>query len=1306
MNYNLDALPGHYAHGDRDVSLQDYVEDLQFTWNRAESWLSDTMRVADRSLRTDYAFHNGLGFEPNTNPVNMIVLTSNDRPACQPGQFRCGDGYCISADYHCDGYVDCLDDSDEVGEECEVDASAPAAPLPAPTDAPAAPAAAACTLLDVTSMVEQMPASCADMMRRGVLPSNEEMCGCIAAVTVNDLPGCQLGGVIFDAATHASCVAMVDAGTAQPRRRQRRQRPVGEVPDNVFCVDDPLNYNSSLYSLGAGNEMTCDVACPVDPTLRVRVPGPQCSFLSPPGAAKSPQEACCCCGGGLQVLSGSSSHDSDAHTGSEHVDLPFQHEPSEDAATLQATVEALQRAGTAVHIVGFGPGPRYRLAQLEDEPGLPRRLSKYTVIPERERGVRNSDGVLDSAYDVLTSIITSTLCSGHGFPTASPSSSPTDNPTTANPTADPTANPTADPTANPTANPTGDPTAYPTANPTMDPSESPSGSPSQSPSKSPSMLPTKSPTYSPTTLPTDSPTDSPSMSPTDSPTDSPTGYPSQVPSTSPSNSPTRVPSTLPSYSPTRSPTPSPTLSPSPSPTRSPSPAPTLGPTPNPSPSPTPVPTPGTTTRSPTPGPTANPTADPTVDPTSMPTARAVDCTGRCDIPVICAQMMTGTEAVCNLDAIAAMCPGSCGICPPCATDAPSAEPTTPVPSQAPSALPTCWEDNALCDIIFDNLIPDLALDCSARDVSNACPVRCNVCFPNDVTSTADTPSMSTLAATPVNPDITSGTEATTDQQPSVPSDGCSILWDQETCDNLEACEFVTEQLLCNEVGVPVPCGYFWDEFTCPSNRCSFANGACEPGSGGNSSAGGGGDDGSGDADTATSQAATTTEPVQPSQPTCDVNCHTCIGGECTLCRNSAYLHSGACMSECPAGTAPEGRGRFGLRCADVPTTACAPKHADCNQCNADMDACIVCQNAAYLQGESCVATCPAGTVPQGTGRFNRRCLPAPAEPTTDCVPRRNGCHRCSTDGALCTMCRERTHLHLGSCLAACPESTMPRGTGFFRRLCVETGTPTPLPTLAPSPSPSLAPSPSPTPAPSPLPTLVPSPLPTPRPSPAPTSLAPSPSPTPAPSPLPTLVPSPLPTPRPSPAPTSSPTRSPTPSPTPGPSPIPTPAPTPAPTRLPTPSPTRSPTALPTLTPTAAPTPGPSPAPSSAVVTCADGAIYGDITSPCWCGSAHCTICDYRPAEDEPTGACHECQHHRALYQGSCITAVACITMENTVNGTLPVGRTCICGDNDAVFSLAARGFGYDYPTCATGVASIGCDGAWVRQSCKTSCGLC
>ena len=890
-----------------------------------------------------------------------------------------------------------------------------------------------------------------------------------------------------------------------------------------------------------------------------------------------------------------------------------------------------------------------------------------------------------------------TAGTGTRGPTRSPTKNPTKNPTrsptkspTKNPTKSPTKNPSTSPSRSPSTWPSRSPSASPSASPTDSPTESPSDSPSQSPSKSPSMLPTKSPTYSPTTLPTDSPTDSPSMSPTDSPTDSPTGYPSQVPSTSPSNSPTRVPSTLPSYSPTRSPTPSPTLSPSPSPTRSPSPAPTLGPTPNPSPSPTPVPTPGTTTRSPTPGPTANPTADPTVDPTSMPTARAVDCTGRCDIPVICAQMMTGTEAVCNLDAIAAMCPGSCGICPPCATDAPSAEPTTPVPSQAPSALPTCWEDNALCDIIFDNLIPDLALDCSARDVSNACPVRCNVCFPNDVTSTADTPSMSTLAATPVNPDITSGTEATTDQQPSVPSDGCSILWDQETCDNLEACEFVTEQLLCNEVGVPVPCGYFWDEFTCPSNRCSFANGACEPGSGGNSSAGGGGDDGSGDADTATSQAATTTEPVQPSQPTCDVNCHTCIGGECTLCRNSAYLHSGACMSECPAGTAPEGRGRFGLRCADVPTTACAPKHADCNQCNADMDACIVCQNAAYLQGESCVATCPAGTVPQGTGRFNRRCLPAPAEPTTDCVPRRNGCHRCSTDGALCTMCRERTHLHLGSCLAACPESTMPRGTGFFRRLCVETGTPTPLPTLAPSP----------------LPTLVPSPLPTPRPSPAPTSLAPSPSPTPAPSPLPTLVPSPLPTPRPSPAPTSSPTRRPTPSPTPGPSPVPTPAPTPAPTRLPTPSPTRSPTALPTLTPTAAPTPGPSPAPSSAVVTCADGAIYGDITSPCWCGSAHCTICDYRPAEDEPTGACHECQHHRALYQGSCITAVACITMENTVNGTLPVGRTCICGDNDAVFSLAARGFGYDYPTCATGVASIGCDGAWVRQSCKTSCGLC
>ena len=83
------------------------------------------------------------------------------------------------------------------------------------------------------------------------------------------------------------------------------------------------------------------------------------------------------------------------------------------------------------------------------------------------------------------------------------------------------------------------------------------------------------------------------------------------------------------------------------------------------------------------------------------------------------------------------------------------------------------------------------------------------------------------------------------------------------------------------------------------------------------------------------------------------------------------------------------------------------------------------------------------------------------------------------------------------------------------------------------------------------------------------------------------------------------------------------------------------------------TPEPTPEPSLEPTT-------PELTTPePTCGSPHCTICDYRPAEDGPAADCRQCQNHRALYQGTCVTAVDCIAMDNTVNGTLPVGRTCV-----------------------------------------------
>lgn len=36
-----------------------------------------------------------------------------DFPACHIGQFRCANSLCIPANFHCDGYHDCSDESDE-----------------------------------------------------------------------------------------------------------------------------------------------------------------------------------------------------------------------------------------------------------------------------------------------------------------------------------------------------------------------------------------------------------------------------------------------------------------------------------------------------------------------------------------------------------------------------------------------------------------------------------------------------------------------------------------------------------------------------------------------------------------------------------------------------------------------------------------------------------------------------------------------------------------------------------------------------------------------------------------------------------------------------------------------------------------------------------------------------------------------------------------------------------------------------------------------------------------------------------------
>ena len=78
-----------------------------------------------------------------------------------------------------------------------------------------------CEVADFAPMMPIMPEGCGDMIMAaaatGVMPSTATVCGCLAPVNVDDMPGCAFGGWIFGADTHGSCVAMVAAtGTASP----------------------------------------------------------------------------------------------------------------------------------------------------------------------------------------------------------------------------------------------------------------------------------------------------------------------------------------------------------------------------------------------------------------------------------------------------------------------------------------------------------------------------------------------------------------------------------------------------------------------------------------------------------------------------------------------------------------------------------------------------------------------------------------------------------------------------------------------------------------------------------------------------------------------------------------------------------------------------------------------------------------------------------------------------------------------------------------------------------------------------------
>eukprot|EP00052_Salpingoeca_macrocollata_P023153 m.203043 g.203043 ORF g.203043 m.203043 type:complete len:420 (+) comp21970_c0_seq2:1713-2972(+) len=161
----------------------------------------------------------------------------------------------------------------------------------------------------------------------------------------------------------------------------------------------------------------------------------------------------------------------------------------------------------------------------------------------------------------------------------------------------------------------------------------------------------------------------------------------------------------------------------------------------------------------------------------------------------------------------------------------------------------------------------------------------------------------------------------------------------------------------------------------------------------------------------------------------------CVGNTCTECQASRYLHNGACVDSCPAPYTPLGTGLYGRECqAPDPCDAVT----DCHLCTVDEvtaeGSCTVCKAGKYLYDGECLAACPSGFTPVGTGTFGRECLVACTN-ILNCI----ACAATNTSQttAVCVVCGSSQYLHAGGCVSSCPHSLVAVGTGEFGRECVE-----------------------------------------------------------------------------------------------------------------------------------------------------------------------------------------------------------------------------------------------------------------------------
>ena len=214
---------------------------------------------------------------------------------------------------------------------------------------------------------------------------------------------------------------------------------------------------------------------------------------------------------------------------------------------------------------------------------------------------------------------------------------------------------------------------------------------------------------------------------------------------------------------------------------------------------------------------------------------------------------------------------------------------------------------------------------------------------------------------------------------------------------------------------------------------------------------------------------------------CARNCHTCewtdgLVGDCSICKNSAYLLNGDCVESCPTGFTPTGTGSFRRECVrDTPTTPAAVTTAELDfcvgrntlllgescSCNADCHTCewasgtagqcIKCKNEAYLLDGECVATCPDGFDSLGSGSFGKECVELTSAADDQCqgITLRDAgtscrcasdCHTCAWVNGLpstCSLCKNSAFLLDGTCVESCPAGYDEDPNGRFGSLCVE-----------------------------------------------------------------------------------------------------------------------------------------------------------------------------------------------------------------------------------------------------------------------------